>query len=179
VLALPVLFLLWLWVTWIIVLFGLELSYVMQGIKAGTFKREQAPDEQDMIVDPRMVLPLLMVVGRRFDEGKTIDATELSRKVGLQVRTVDFLVDRLLEEGLMHRVAGRDDGRPELALARSPQRVKVDQLLRLGRKLTSNGKVAPDVPGQDLLDRLVTAETREAGDATLADLIERQDSKTK
>ena len=76
------LFLMWLWVTWVIILFGLEVAYAVQAMKGRRFKH-LAASRDEMVIDPTWLVPLTAEIAARFDEGGAAKVEELSRRMNL------------------------------------------------------------------------------------------------
>lgn len=168
------LFLLWLYVTWWIVLFGLELSYTLQAMAGREFdKRAQANDNR--LIDSQWVIPILTAVGRRFADGGTTTSRDLASTLDLPPRAVDRLTVRLIDAGLLHRVMwGDDDGDAGLTLAKPPTRINLADLVDLCRRLAmGDAGDAGDAARADsrVLDVLTEAQRKAVAGQTLADLV--------
>ena len=68
------LFLLWLWLTWLVVLFGLEITVTIQALHGEGLEHLPAFGGHDDFVDVRWVLPLAAAVGE--DRGTLEDVVE-------------------------------------------------------------------------------------------------------
>ncbi|MBL8764100.1 MAG: YihY family inner membrane protein [Phycisphaerae bacterium] len=102
-LALLPLFLLWVYVTWMIVLLGLQMSFSIQSQAAGHRLRLRESD-LDGMVDPSLGLLVLAAVGRTFQNGQAIGAGELAKQTGLREPLVRSLLARFTDQGFVRVV---------------------------------------------------------------------------
>ncbi|MEM1184306.1 MAG: YihY/virulence factor BrkB family protein [Planctomycetota bacterium] len=158
--ALIPLFLLWVYVTWIIVLFGLQVSHSVQ-----TFSVWAASDDDSdapRLADPGLVLVVAVAVARRFAKGDRSEVGEIAHEVAAEERVVRIMLDRLVDRGLVHRVVNGRDERA-YALARSPDLIAAADVLRAGETLTGAAQGG-------LVGDLARARIDAAGDRSLADV---------
>lgn len=119
VLALLPLFLLWVYVTWMIVLLGFQVTAILQRyrhISREGFKESVlialgiVEDPQDAkisglrLVDPASVLLVMAVVTDHFTRGLPAGPAEIADETGLEHSVVTDLLQRLVEISLVHRV---------------------------------------------------------------------------
>jgi membrane protein len=169
------LFLLWLYVTWLIVLMGLQITYTVQvGPTEGLI--EEAYRDEQVLLDPRWLIALMAVMGEQFEQGQASSVESLAQRTGLTRRVTARLCEQLHQAGWVHWVqpAG-GDATAGYVPARSPQHILLAELLTLGQKL---GMAAPaavqrTLPGQAWLDQLAEAQQQALHDATLAMVIEK------
>lgn len=131
--ALIPIFLLWVYLTWMVILLGLSIAYYLQH---GRHKTVAQPTElpAPAIVDPASILALMAAMARRFESGQPASAPELAEQLSLQEPIVEQMLERLAEAGLIHRVRHRgQDG--YFALSRPPERVAAAEVLKLGEEL--------------------------------------------
>jgi membrane protein len=163
-LALLPLFLLWVYFTWLIVLFGLQIAYQLQHGRAKT-RAQPISDMGPMLVDPAAALVVLTSVARGFETGSTLDALTIAKGTKLPEPVVRMVVGKLAERGLLHRIDGEaDEAEPSYALAKSPTTIRVAEVLELGYELA--GTAEPD----DGIARLHRAQIEMVGDQTLESL---------
>lgn len=138
--ALIPLFLLWVYVTWCIVLFGLNVAYYLQHGRHGTARPiETVPPT---FVDPASILTLMAAMARRFNDGQPVDPPFLAAKLALHEPIVRQMLERLAGAGLVLRVEHKD--KPGyFALARPPERIEAEQVLKIGEELA--GQLRPGV----------------------------------
>ena len=163
--ALVLLFLLWLWVTWIIVLFGLELTVTIQALHGGGLEHLPEFGDAEGFVDVRWVLPLAAAVAERFEGGELAGTDELAETLALPRRTVRRLLEVLQEARLVRRIeerrqAGWTLGRPASAIRLTELMAAVEPLL----------PSAPESRASDRAGELARALPETAAAGTLADL---------
>ncbi|MEO0588813.1 MAG: YihY/virulence factor BrkB family protein, partial [Planctomycetota bacterium] len=103
-LALLPLFLLWLYLTWIIVLFGFVLTRTLQNLKGWEIERQRKRSVADQLVSPNAVVPAMALLAQRFHHGKPLDADDLTASLDLPAAAAHRIVDALCKAGLIHRV---------------------------------------------------------------------------
>lgn len=130
--ALVPLFLLWVYVTWCIVLFGLNIAYYLQH---GRYRTAPQPSEllAPAIVDPAATLAIMAAMARRFESGQPADAPALAQGLSIQPVLAAQMLERLSEAGLIHRVHGDGDGR--FVLSRPPERIDAAEVVKIGEEL--------------------------------------------
>jgi len=178
-LALVPLFLLWVYVTWIIVLSGLQVSHALQTYstaKAAGLTRsvletlglvtQAAESRRTLVVDPASTLVVMCDVAGRFRAGKSSGSSIVADKTGIDERVVSEMLERLWRAGLLHRVSGgEDDG--SYTLVGPPENVRARDVLVVGEELVAvDRERAPKLLGELSAARLSVLEGR-----TLADLL--------
>lgn len=134
-LALIPIFMLWVWVTWIIVLFGAELAYVIQHMKALTRDQLDRDRRWRFVRADLAALATGVLVGRRFAQGGLRPTrSEISRAVGISEGDAAEVIDTLLEHGVIV-AAGDDDGDDAYVPARPLEAISVGDLLGAGEAI--------------------------------------------
>jgi membrane protein len=131
-LALLPLFMFWIYITWSVVLLGLELTFVQQywpSLKRQFFFSRCAGGAGHLS-DLRWVLSLGVLVYRQFKQGKVTEVSEAAELLMLPNDVTARLLDGLENAGLMHEV--RDGA---YALARPPDSITAQDLLTAARAL--------------------------------------------
>jgi membrane protein len=139
--ALP-LFLIWLQMSWLIVLFGAEVSFAHQNVETYEFE----PDCLSVSKSFKKLLSLLIVhrLVRKFCNGeKPSDASGLSHELEMPVRLVRQILYELSTSGVLSEVRNSKDKefayQPAVDLEKITVKFVIDQLERQG---TSNIPVA-------------------------------------
>jgi len=126
-LAIIPIFLIWLYITWIIVLLGLEISFVHQHFAA--LVRNRSSRDRDDCDRVTTGLQIYTMIARRFHGGQDPPtADELSRRFLIATGSVDSHIDRLVAAGLVRRVALKS-GIEGVAPARSLGQVRVADVI--------------------------------------------------
>lgn len=143
--ALIPLFLLWVYVTWCVALFGLNVAYYLQHGRHGAAKpiENAAP----AFVDPASILSVMTALARRFAEGQPADAAFLSAKLALQEPIVRQMLERLAAADLILRVEHKD--KPGMySLARPPEKIEAERVLQVGEELAGQLRPAAEEMGR-------------------------------
>lgn len=164
------LFLLWLYVTWIVILFGLEISYVVQTVKDTRFIRANHPDhDTDRLIETTAVLRVAHAIAQRFDDGQGATLDQLNRDTGLPPRILQRLTAALESAGHLHRQETVDqDADAPYTLSRPAERITLNELLQAARSTVA----ATRDRTADIIQQLHAAEQQAVADRTLRDLIE-------
>ena len=126
-LAILPLFLLWVYVTWLIVLFGLEVTHALQVARRGELRLSLHSNRMTLI-DPGMAVVLARAAAERFGEGGGVDLDELAERTGLDADDAVRIAERLVERGLFHRVVKEDESEM-YTLARSSEQITVADVI--------------------------------------------------
>ncbi|MBC7770877.1 MAG: YihY family inner membrane protein [Pyrinomonadaceae bacterium] len=180
--ALIPLFLLWIYVTWLIVLFGLHLSYHLQQLRAGeslALPGGQVVGWSDAaepaVVDPASALAVMETVATGFRVGTPTPMRELVRQTRASKSVIEMICARLSDRGFLLRVAGGPDGNPSYALARPPESINAGDVLRVGYDLSGpaigDGEMPQSSPAS-VVEVLRRAQIDAASRSTLAGLLD-------
>ncbi|MGB2937363.1 MAG: YhjD/YihY/BrkB family envelope integrity protein [Phycisphaerae bacterium] len=185
-LAVVPLFFIWIYVTWIFVLFGCELAYVIQNFgDLARAEAQQAERERGRFLASDFVaLVAAAACAKHFREGRgpmplehLVDATGVGRG------NLEELLGRLADVGLLartHQADDREDAQAAYLPAREPDRIPLAEVLRAGQ-----GRMP--VPADPEHNRLYQAArgayenlrktcAEAAGRVTLADVVAQADA---
>ncbi|MEM1166685.1 MAG: YihY/virulence factor BrkB family protein [Planctomycetota bacterium] len=111
-LALVPLLLLWVYITWIIILFGLQFARAMQTVGSEDFWLERrAPD--DRLIDPLVCLALLRHIAIAFATGEPLKAEHLAHETRLPTAAVRRTMRAFVAAGFVHEVTSEEATRDE------------------------------------------------------------------
>jgi len=175
-LGLVPLFLFWVYLNWLVVLFGLELTNTLQTMRGRVFEEESASRRARPDYDPRWLLPLAVEIGRGFLAGQPVPPETAARRLALAPGAVEAMAHDLEAAGYVHRVLreSREDGGEALALARPPASIPVAGLLA-----ASGHRADPSAPAHHpLLEKLDRAFAGAIEGWTLAGAIAESEAQT-
>ena len=134
--ALLPLFLLWIYVTWLIVLFGLQVAH---GLQAFSTWREEYEEEQEgpAIVDPAAVIEVVAAVATAFARGRSLTPAEVGNATGLREGVAKRMLDALAAAGTLNRVRKADEDEPRYALARPADEIQAADLVAVGQRMVA------------------------------------------
>lgn len=167
------LFLFWLYLNWLIVLFGLELAFTLQAMKGRDFERLEQR-RQLGVGHPLWVVPIMTAIARGFERGRPLGRQDVAEEVGLPLEAVAELAARLAQAGLVHQVPRRGSDDVFLTLALPPERIALATLLELGERLVLGPGERRGEPGWQLLAGLHDSARGSLGEQTLAELVGRR-----
>jgi membrane protein len=164
------LFLFWLYLNWLIVLFGMELAFTLQAMKGRRFEAVEARGAL-AASDPQWLLPLVAAIGRGFASGQARSRQALAEDLRLRLEAVAELASRLEAEGLVLQVARTGTEDVGLTLALPPEKIPITRILDLASRLTLGERLCTG-PGWRTLADLQAAARAAAGERTLASLLD-------
>jgi membrane protein len=158
--------LLWIYYSWLVVLFGAEVAHTVQNLHLLEGLGRRSSDSQGAQVSGPIGARLLCAivdVWRR--DGRAVDRTELTARFGLNDDVAERVLARLREGGLVLAVDGDTTG---YLPARAPQDITLGDVLDLFR----GGDVAVRPTGTARLDEVLGELERTTRDASRAVTIE-------
>jgi len=164
------LFLFWLYLNWLIVLFGLELAFTLQAMKGRDFERLDERGQLE-VGNPLWVVPIMTAIARSFERGQPVGRQDLAEEVGLPLEAVAELAVKLEEAGLVYQVPKRGSDDVGLTLAAPPDRIALATLLDLGGRLVLGPGERRAGPGWQFLQSLQESARSSVGEQTLARLL--------
>ena len=172
-LALVPLFLLWVYLTWLIVLFGLEIAYVLQAMKSNKFQREFTQTRQNDMVHANTVLSMLAMIGDAFDKGTSIRSEQIIEQLNLSPRLCRHMLTELENVHWIHKVQGLEDGLTGYSLAKPPAAIHISDVLELSTRMTQTQDVTAKQPESlnQYLQNLADVQSRFAQKHTLENVI--------
>ncbi|MDX2116734.1 MAG: YihY/virulence factor BrkB family protein [Planctomycetota bacterium] len=152
-LALLPLFMLWVYVTWLVVLLGLLLAHALQSYKQvrvlglgviGLGGQSDRPPVSPSVVDPGMALPVTVEIAARFARGKPSAPHHLASACGVDEQVIVDLLGQLAHGGLIHRIGNAKDD-DAYVLARPAERIDASEVLAVGFQMSDRalGQACP------------------------------------
>jgi membrane protein len=160
------LFMFWVYLFWLTILFGLEVAQVLTR-RAGRELESMRGERMPSIVDPASLLVVAGAVAARFAQGRTSEAADVGSTTGLPSAAVQIMLERLADEGVLHRVGADGDA---FTFARPPEEVPAGDLLRIGHGIFGASGPASGERAGGILARIRDAERAAADGVTAASL---------
>ncbi|MFG0248098.1 MAG: YhjD/YihY/BrkB family envelope integrity protein [Phycisphaeraceae bacterium JB051] len=172
-LALVPLFLLWVYLTWLIVLFGLEVAYVLQAMKSQKFQREFTQTRQLEVVHANTLMSMLALIGQAFENGQSVRSEQLVEQLNVSPRLCRQFIQELEKARWIHKVQGHEDGLTGYSLAKPPATILLSDVIKLTDEMGTSPKDQQQLtPGiEHYLSKLSKAQLDQAGSQTLHDVI--------
>ena len=162
-LALVPLFLLWVYCTWLIVLFGLEVTAAIQSVTRETLARLGRERDYSVPLDPADAIVVTTLLAQAFNANETLDLGDLSEKTDLSASTIDQIVECMIEAGIINRVLRGEE--ESLTIARPTSDIALRDVLDAAYALKLDDSPHP------LMKRMRTMAIEDAGNRTIADLL--------
>ncbi len=171
-LAILPLFMLWVYVTWDIVLLGMQATHALQhftrlvntGLAALSGESEgKAP----VLLDPLILVAAGGCIGKRFVDGKTTTPDELASGLDIEPSLASTLMGALHSAGLVNLISQGEDADDAFTLSRPSEQIQLRELLDAGQKLDRLGDQSrANIPGS-----ILGAARTTMGQQTLSELI--------
>ncbi len=129
-------FMFWVYLMWLVILFGLEVSATLQMLGGRRLEDIESSKERTGLVDPASVLLVMQVVAEQFRDSRATTARHIADVTAMPESTVVGMIERLIEAGFLHRL-DRDDGAVSLAVP--PDQISADQLIEVGYRMADEG----------------------------------------
>jgi len=140
-LALVPIFMLWVYVTWLIVLFGLQISRIIQTIGTeGALRMSAELDGEAVFVSPASAVVLMRDFAKCYEAGKASTIESAARRCGLEERVVGRITDALLAAGLVLETSGEDEDASKYVPARPIETIKAAEVHAAVECLFTGGK---------------------------------------
>lgn len=150
--AIP-LFLLWLQITWLIVLMGAEISFAYQNIENYEFENEAL----ELNHDNKRVLSLVIAhhIIKNFEEGGRAKSNEdLSHELGIPLRLLNQLIFDLVECGLLAELANDNSKQRAYQPAMDINKITVNEVYTRLEKLGGDHMIATESAKLDKITRI-------------------------
>lgn len=177
-LAILPLALLWIYITWFIVLFGLEIAYSFQTVREVDLHRSLRGKifDDDPMVDAFSPVILMAEVARAFKSGKAVPITDVRDQVAEPDDVVSRIARTLRDAHFLHEVEVDEDEPASLTLARDPDSITVAEIMDACDHLFDpSASQRQGRRGHKLTRDLRSERDSTIGAKTLAELIARHD----
>lgn len=165
-------FLVWLYMSWIVILLGAVIAFAHQNI--GTYKKDVLAGSVHYAFREALGLKLLWLIGKSFySEGAIWTAEALSQKLDVPIRLVNEMLAYFCREGIL-MPASSESGEVYL-FARAPETLRMDKLIETLRHYGGNeigmSKIAGEETLKEALEKIAAARRAALSDHTLKDLL--------
>ena len=127
------LFLLWIYLTWWIVLFGLIVTQTLQTVGGQSLQGLLVTGRERRDFSPEWLLPALVEIASAFARGKSLTVHQLARTLTITTVEAARAGDVLVDAKLANYV---DSPQKQLTLARPAESIRVSEVLKLTNQLT-------------------------------------------
>ncbi len=164
-LGLVPLFMFWVYLMWLFVLFGLEVSATLQMVRGRHL--EDLPSQLNVagLFDPASIFTVMEVVARRFESGEATTARQIADRTRVAETVVATMFEHLVDADFLYRI---DDQPAAVCLARPPEQISAEMLLDVSFSMVGDG--TPKGPSLRL-DHLRRAQMKLVHDESLATMI--------
>ena len=164
-------FLLWIYLSWTIILFGAEFAFAYQNVK--TYRREIEMEPPSVAAQMELALLAILLVAREYVAGRDpVTLRRLSEALNVPVRFANDVLFRLGAAGLVREVASAEPGYvPGRDAAAITVKDVFDAMQRSGANPSLGGGAEGAAVVKDLLTRADAVLAREMGDVTIGKLV--------
>jgi len=169
--AVPV-FLFWMYVTWVIILLGVEFTFALQN--SDTYQLESGADSASMRSRILTALMILRQAGGAMESGTDLfDAASFASKNKAPIRLINSVVSDLVRQRYLTQVAANNGG---YVLMRAPESIQIQQLVE-GMMREGGGHIGlaetltMDAPMRETLAKIESGISQGFGGLTLADMV--------
>ncbi len=175
-LAILILFMIWLYLCWLILLFGASVAFYIQHQEYLYF-RDKQPRLSDRLSNrmrERIALSIMCLVAGKFLDGEPmLSVSEFKRILGVPVHVLQTVLDALERQEF---IVQNGDDPPAYLPARDPSLVTVTQVLNTMQiageeRLLSPEKLPAPQPVEQVLNQIQRAVDSSVGDISLRDLV--------
>ena len=175
-LAILILFMIWLYLCWLILLFGASVAFYVQHQEYLYFrdKRPRLSERLSNRMRERIALSIMCLIAGKFLDGEPMpSAAEFKRLLGVPVHVLQTVLDALERQEF---IVQNGDSPPAYLPARDPSLVTVTQVLNTMKiageeHLLSPEKLPAPQPVEQVLNQVQRAVESSVGDISLRDLV--------
>jgi membrane protein len=171
-LAILPLFLLWVYVTWVIVLLGMQATHALQHFtrlvnKGLATLSGEGNGSIPVLLDPLILIGVGGVIGKRFADGHTTTADQLATEMDIEPSLAATLLNALHKSDLLNLISQGEDADAAYTLARPAEQINLTELLDAGDHLDRlRDQTRAKIPGS-----ILGAARTSIGQQTLSELL--------
>ncbi len=168
--SIPV-FLIWLYISWLIVLLGAEISFAHQNVR--TYTREGKPLSISQKCRELLGLRIMISIAGNFYKGnQPLTSAQLSKKLDVSIRLINHILSQLTESGLINEVSGRETSyQPSFSIEAITARKVVETFREYGEDIPEFPEDNSTRYIRDILSDARKTETEILDKLTLKDII--------
>ena len=158
------LFMFWTYLMWLAVLFGLQVSAILQMLHGRRLEEIEERRELTGLIEPASLITVMEVIAERFAQGTSSTPDQIADVLAIPRSTVSTMLDCLIDQGLLHRL---DRDSAAVSLARPAELITAAQLINVGFAMIDESGVRQS----SFLNRLRDVQRDLAGRRTLENLL--------
>ena len=158
------LFMFWVYLMWLTVLFGLQVSTALQMLHGRRLEELERTREIHGLIEPASLIVIMQEIATQFEAGHSTTTAQIAEVVSIPRATVREILERFIQADLLHRVNRESDA---VTLAFPADHINVGQLIEIGFRMIDEGARQRSA----FFDRLRDAQRELAGTRTLAGLL--------
>lgn len=159
------LFMFWIYLMWLVVLFGLQVSATLQMLHGRRLEEIERRRESRGLIEPAAMISVMEEVAAKFASGGAATVEHVAESLGIDEEIVLEMMRSLEDAHLVHRIEGRDED--AYCLARPAEQISAAEVIELGFRLVDQSGVRLS----SLWERLREAQRGQARERTLASLV--------
>ncbi|MEO1998741.1 MAG: YihY/virulence factor BrkB family protein [Planctomycetaceae bacterium] len=156
------LFMFWVYLMWLAVLFGLEVSATLQMLHGRRLQEVEQSRATHLLVEPAAVVRVMQAVADAFQSGRRITNQQISEQTRLPSTISKQIVDRLISVGFVHPL---ESDKLSICLAKPPDQISLERLMGIGFQLADQGA---DSGGAGIFEKLRQVQKHAVANRTLA-----------
>jgi membrane protein len=166
-LGLVPLFMFWVYLMWLVVLFGLQVSSTLQYLRGRQLAEIERRRHEFAIVDPAAVALLMKQVAESFAAGRSTTVEEIATAMDLPAGVVERIIERLVAQQYVHRLEEPETG---ITLSRPPEAIAIRDLIEMAHRIADRD--VEDAASVRILEQFREAQANAAGNRHLGSLLE-------
>ena len=152
----------WVYLMWLAVLFGLEVSATLQLLHGRRLQEVEQSSATHLLVEPAAVVRVMQAVAAAFQSGRRLTNKQISEETRLPSKISKLIVDQLISVGFVHPL---ESDKLSICLAKPPDQISLERLMGIGFQLADQGA---DSGGSGVFEKLRQVQKNAVANRTLA-----------
>ncbi len=102
--ALIPLFMMWIFLTWLIILFGLQVAYGVQMLEDGVLQQDNTDEPSLMLAGPGVMIDAAAAIARRFEDGRSTRTSDVADEIALANDQSSRIIEALQRAGFVRQL---------------------------------------------------------------------------